>query len=377
MPSAKALSNLLASIYDAAADPALWSVFLQEIVSATGGNQAAILMHDMHCEQHSVSMQFGVSEDMSRLYAEYYGARDLWYQRAHAVTYSGWLGTSEQICPVQELRCSEFYSDFLRHHDMGHALWSVVEQSTSRITNLGVYRGTNANPFDNASRELLRFLTPHLKQAFKIHLQLADLKSRSESLAAALDAVAVAIILIGANGRILSCNRAAEHLLERNDGLTRAGGRLCAKLPADHGQLETLITLAGVLTAGKGFRPAGGMLVSRSGGAPLQVLVTPARGINFDSTKDVSAIVFVADPSRRIRPASEILQALFGMTAAECRVALLLADGHTPLAIGELIGVTANTIKTQLANIYRKTGTVRQSQLVRLLTQLASVNTGT
>ncbi len=52
-------------------------------------------------------------------------------------------------------------------------------------------------------------------------------------------------------------------------------------------------------------------------------------------------------------------------------VALLLGDGHGPPVIASMIGVTANTLKTQLASIYRKTGTSRQAQLVRVLSQLS------
>jgi len=81
----------------------------------------------------------------------------------------------------------------------------------------------------------------------------------------------------------------------------------------------------------------------------------------------VHAVVFVSDPSQKVRPPAVILRALFGLTPAESRLALLLCDGHTPRQIADLIGVSTNTLKTQLTSIYRKTGTSRQSQLVRLL----------
>jgi DNA-binding CsgD family transcriptional regulator len=81
----------------------------------------------------------------------------------------------------------------------------------------------------------------------------------------------------------------------------------------------------------------------------------------------VHAVIFVSDPSQKVRPPDVILRVLFGLTPAESRLALLLCDGHTPRQIADLIGVSTNTLKTQLTSIYRKTGTSRQSQLVRLL----------
>ncbi len=72
----------------------------------------------------------------------------------------------------------------------------------------------------------------------------------------------------------------------------------------------------------------------------------------------------------KVRPAREVLFGLFGLTPAECRVAMLLTDGHAPRQIGQLLGVSRNTLKSQLASIYSKTGTSRQSQVVRLISRL-------
>jgi DNA-binding CsgD family transcriptional regulator len=69
-------------------------------------------------------------------------------------------------------------------------------------------------------------------------------------------------------------------------------------------------------------------------------------------------------------PADNPLRSLFGLTPAECRLVALLADGHSLSEIMELVGVSRNTVKSQLASIYGKTGTSRQAQLVRLLLQL-------
>jgi DNA-binding CsgD family transcriptional regulator len=105
----------------------------------------------------------------------------------------------------------------------------------------------------------------------------------------------------------------------------------------------------------------------------LHVLISPVRNIAFDSATPLHAVVFVSDPSQKVRPPADILQALFGLTPAESRLALLLCDGHAPPKIADLIGVSTNTLKTQLSSIYRKTGTSRQSQLVRLLGNLTAV----
>lgn len=81
----------------------------------------------------------------------------------------------------------------------------------------------------------------------------------------------------------------------------------------------------------------------------------------------IAAVAFVNDPLRSQRPAEAVLRELYGLTSAECRVALLLCDAHNPRAIAEIIGVTENTVRSQVKSIYSKTGVKRQSELVRLL----------
>jgi DNA-binding CsgD family transcriptional regulator len=72
----------------------------------------------------------------------------------------------------------------------------------------------------------------------------------------------------------------------------------------------------------------------------------------------------------------ETLERLYGMTAAECRVAAAVCAGETLCAVGERLGVSENTVKTQLQNVYQKTGTHRQAQLVKVLLSLSSSATG-
>lgn len=58
---------------------------------------------------------------------------------------------------------------------------------------------------------------------------------------------------------------------------------------------------------------------------------------------------------------------LYGLTPAQCRVALLLSDGHAPRKIASMVGVTDNTVHSQIKSIFSKTGVKRQGELIRLL----------
>jgi DNA-binding CsgD family transcriptional regulator len=87
----------------------------------------------------------------------------------------------------------------------------------------------------------------------------------------------------------------------------------------------------------------------------------------METSQPIAAVAFVIDPLRRERPAEEVLRALYGLTPAECRVALLLGDGHAPRKIANMVGVTDNTVRSQIKSVFSKTGVKRQGELIRLL----------
>lgn len=167
-------------------------------------------------------------------------------------------------------------------------------------------------------------------------------------------------------------NRAAAGVIALNDGLLGTRDGLRAENNLESAKLQRLVAAAAATSAGTGLSPAGGLQVSRKNGPPLQVFITPVGTVNFDVAETVCAVAFVIDPARKVRPPQEVLRTMFALTPAECRVALLLADGKSPGEILEVLGVSANTLKTQIGSIYAKTGASRQSQLIRLLLTLAA-----
>ena len=93
--------------------------------------------------------------------------------------------------------------------------------------------------------------------------------------------------------------------------------------------------------------------------SPLQVLISLIRNSTISTiyaAQPLAAIAFVIDPTRQQRPTYDILRGLFGLTPAECRVALLLGDGHTPKVIAGMVGVSIDTIRSQIKSIFSKTG---------------------
>src|SRR5215475_9418278 len=59
-----------------------------------------------------------------------------------------------------------------------------------------------------------------------------------------------------------------------------------------------------------------------------------------------------------------LLRCHFGLTPAEARLALHLVAGETLRAAAAKLSITYETARTELKNIFNKTGTCRQAELV-------------
>lgn len=81
-------------------------------------------------------------------------------------------------------------------------------------------------------------------------------------------------------------------------------------------------------------------------------------------------MVFLTKQDTQVPLSPAALSAMFDLTPTEARVARHLASGLRPDEIAQELGVAATTIAFHLRNVFSKTGTHRQADLVALLLSL-------
>ena len=154
-------------------------------------------------------------------------------------------------------------------------------------------------------------------------------------------------------------------------GLFDRGGFLCAPEPADNDRLQGLLARALPLSGGQGA--AGSMVVTGLPGWSRPVLhVTPvSRGDGGVLPWEVAALVLVVDPYGRLPVDHSLVEAALGLSPAESRVAVLLAEGKTVREVAAATGRSKATIRWHVRQIFQKQGISRLGQLVSLVRSLA------
>jgi len=178
--------------------------------------------------------------------------------------------------------------------------------------------------------------------------------------AAALDMLAEAVVVTDDEGEILGTNRAADRLLVEADGFGGEGGRFSPR--AMH-EAQSLRRAMADVAAGR--EEAAVVRFTRpSGRAPFLVTVAALRSEDADRR---GIVLFIHDPSAPRVPDGAWLGRLYDLTPMEGHVASRLAAGHSLKDIAESRGISVQTVRGHLKQVFAKTGTHRQGELVARL----------
>jgi len=248
-------------------------------------------------------------------------------------------------------------------------------------------RSRRAGDFTPEEMRLYQALLPHLARAAHIQRRFAFLQSLSTSSLAVLDTVPAAVMLLDTSARALHGNAAAEAELRRADPfrLTLAGEIRVCGTPSAQAVVHSAIGAAldpargvseGIPTVAQIPRQTGEMLSVQA--LPLPNGNRAERGTTIGRRLAACALV-VHGIAARIPPLGlQLLRHVYGLTPAEVKVAVAMAEGETLKQYSERRRISRNTAASQLKRAFDKTGLRRQTELVRwLLLSGAMLHPGT
>jgi DNA-binding CsgD family transcriptional regulator len=185
----------------------------------------------------------------------------------------------------------------------------------------------------------------------------------TDALADAMDHLRVGLVILGRDSSVLFGNGYAWEILAAADGLAVEHGVLRVTSASVGKRLQAAIEKVYRLSARTRVQCVDVFAVERSErDSPLHSCVTPLRC----STGGWVAGLFLSDPEN-VAPSASVFSGLYGLTPAEARLATaLLRTGSVPDA-ARSTSISIHTARSHLKELYRKTGSRGQAELVRLL----------
>ncbi len=275
----------------------------------------------------------------------------------------------DEFLAASEAANHPFIAKFLEPFHMGSVLICRVATQTGMQAWISVAR-ERTRGFTKAERERMEAVARMFDHALTLFGHIKEIEDQRDAYERLARAKATGLIRVDYRGNVLHMDRNARAWTGEDGVLRVVGGRLAAARDADRGRFRQ--ALANILDAGSDEEL---ITLETPDGEDMELLIfrtsdpfEPAR------TKAPRAIVYMRATGHEQTPSLRRLNVLFGLSRREAMLASLIVQGLTVAEAAGDLGISEQTARTYLRQVFEKTGVTRQAELIRKLqASIASV----
>ena len=359
--------TLVEQIYEAAFIPDMWVDVIDGFVAAANGDSGAIIIlpRGMQPRAHASPRVMGERMDLWLSTGDWRGSPRI--GKAIEIAGEGFLPI-EQLMTEQELVRDSVRKGF-DQAGVGHQLCMSVLMPSDEVVAFTVERRLDKGGTVDADVAALNELRPHLARAGLLAARLGLEFART--MVGVIEALGLPGAVFNRSGRVIAANKLLE---ERSSSFVPiAGGGIVLSSSAATARLRAAME---VMASGSSSTVSSIAVPPTETDAAMVVHLVPLRRGARDLFVGAEFMLVASTVDHSAVPEAALLRGLFDLTPAEARLAQQVAAGRQlPDLPGEM-GVSITTLRTQLRSIFSKTGTSRQTELVRLLSAVRLGTTG-
>jgi DNA-binding CsgD family transcriptional regulator len=301
-----------------------------------------------------------------------YAARNPWFLSSQDYI-PGRVMRGEDLVGAGNLLRTDFYQRLLKPHGLLHALCGVLALRSDVVHYISAFRGDEQESFGERDKSTLNQVLPHFTLALEHQWRVRQADDLAKAMTRIVDHHAHPTFLIGRSGRVVYRNKRAESFSLGRLGVCIEAGHVRAIATTDdkilkeaiHGVLRESVyndsdvyrvvsfaTSDGQFSTVLTVRPAGRLFRADEGEAEELVLLTLR---DAHSEHDPNVCAFARQ---------------FSLTPAQSRVSALVFCGHSLGSVAHLLNVSENTVRSHLKQVFEKTSTHGQLELVHLHARL-------
>ena len=366
--SLKTFSELLESIYHGLDEAPLWQGFLNQLRNEMDASICFLILRTPNPGDAGLLLSDGlpspISDTPNNVYSDGLYALDPFVNLP-----AGKVVSLEEFLPATQLLNSEFYQRCMKPFDLLHILGVDMQLANGLRASLRITRSPNASSFTPQDKEKIALILPHLERAIPLYARLQQMETERTLLDRTVSQLSLGTIILDDNRHLIHCNAIADRILAEKNGISSKDRQLLITQGSEASHFRQLINNA--IDAHRHSKPhiVQAMAITRSAGhLPLNIVVRSMPQISqMDGQTVPSVAVFISDPEYKSQTSAEVLGQLYGLTPAESRLAMALADGQSLEDASNSLHISRNTARAHLRAIFAKTGVTQQTMLVSLL----------
>ena len=368
--SGEVLSSIVGDIYDCVLNPEGWTGVMVRITEIMDAAYSTIALANIEGNHGRFAARSPWDAEQMRVLQEDYDFDAIPGLKAVVVGDVDTPVATLSHMSEAELQQTPFFQNWAKPQGLREGCIIKFVHTPDRIGLMGCTTRADREIISVEEQRFMALLSPHLRRASLIGDLLDQARVTASLYRQALDHLAVAVVLTGANGSIIHANGAAQQMFSAQGPILSRHGLLQAQNTAVVLALQEAIASAASADASLGSRGIG-LPISAPGQPPAVAYVLPlTEGTARAAFRPACAAVFVSTTTSASPLPEAVLTTLFDLTPAEARVLLRIGSGLSAARSAVSLDIGENTLKTHLNRIFAKTGTRRQADLVKLISNM-------
>jgi DNA-binding CsgD family transcriptional regulator/PAS domain-containing protein len=353
------LSQTIGRIYDCVLRPEAWQELISSLAEMLEARRAFLGLSDANGQTLAISVTHNIAADAALER----------YSRINPILPIGLTWPYDKAFVVsrdyglEAFQATRYHREYLAPRGDRDAIAFLATREGSALGHWLIVTQDDRGPITEAEAKGLELVAPHLRRAVEISKVLGVQQLSAETYRASLDQLEAAVMILDHHRRPTYANPRAIAALEAGTLLRLTGGRLLGTTP----QAEAALRRA---WNGPGGRES--LVAGTDGEERLLFTVSLKLGRQGRlGQEERSTMLVLRSPREDTRNPVAIAARLFRLTPAQVQVLAFLAQGHAPEAIAEILGLGLATVRSHLADLFRRTDTARQAELVARTLSLA------
>ncbi|MCV3737094.1 LuxR C-terminal-related transcriptional regulator [Rhizobium sp. TRM96647] len=340
-----------------------WQHFMDRLATTMPNGKSSFHYQDLASPLAQVGLVSGFGSDEVEQFHNHYAAVNPWIPRTMLVPVGRGM-TGESIFPREQLAKTEFYNDWLkRQTGCETAIGVTILRDSSRTFILSTCTSSTDPVLNHEAAELYTQLSPHLRRAVDFIRRGEFATGERQTGQALFDAIGAGLIHVSETGRIRSMNDRARRMIEHGEPVRLAtSGRIAITDPRAAETLQFLLSRQGVQV-----EPYLATLTGADGSVHRLTLVRLTSDPMTEFLNGPTVAVIIEPIAGVDEPRSERLQASYRLTPKEAQIAAAIASGLSLREIADNDGVSYETVRSHVKNIYGKMEVSSQASLVARL----------
>jgi DNA-binding CsgD family transcriptional regulator len=360
-------ADVVSRFYDANLSLARWDQALLAMRDLSAADICFIASHDIEKKSGKILHAVGFQEHMPEAQRKHKDINVLWFSDNKDYRYTDLFSINKNTVnnnnEYKLFRHKNYHSPL----GTGDFISLVIRKNKFEILYIMCGRFEATGSFSDRSIEIIHEIAPYICRSFNAgHLNRKH-EIFEELSTSIFDAMPMGIALLNYRGQIIATNKGARAVMDEGETFTVSNDGLVFERNGHRVRLVDLIkSLNGDDTETAGAGIVAFSIQRMSGKRPVTITIMKHHHETYDQDIPI-ATLYIGDPDRSYRFDSAHLCRLYGLSRAEGRVAALIASGYRLEEISDALGIAYETVRKHIKQIFSKTGTSRQAELVRVI----------